>query len=144
MKITNLALAALFGAALLGGCTPEARDKYDSAGDSATNAVKKTGDAVATDAEKTGDAVKAGVNEAGQEVKEAVAAPDTTFKVRTALEQGNLDIKDLNVDTNAEAKTVTLKGMAPNADSKKRAEDIANGIAKGMGMTVDNQLTTGS
>ncbi|RYG44403.1 BON domain-containing protein [bacterium] len=143
MKLTNFALAALFGAALLGGCTQEAREKYDSAGDSASNAVKKTGDAVSTDVQKTGDAVEAGAKEVAQEAKDVVKAPDTTFKVRTALEQGNLEIKDLNVDSNADTKTVTLKGMAPNADSKKRAGDIAKPIADGQGMKVDNQITVG-
>ncbi|CAN5609929.1 hypothetical protein BH11ARM2_BH11ARM2_19730 [soil metagenome] len=144
MKLTNIALAGLLGAALLGGCTPEARDKYDAAGDSASNAVEKTGAAMATDADKSADAVKAAGAEAVQTTKDAVKAPDTTFKVRTALEQGNLEIKDLNVDTMMDTKTVVLKGMAPNADAKKRAGEIAEPIAEGQGMKVDNQITTGS
>ena len=41
------AFATILGAGVLSGCTPEARDKYDAAGDSAGKAAQQTGDAIA-------------------------------------------------------------------------------------------------
>ncbi|RYG34670.1 BON domain-containing protein [bacterium] len=146
MKLTNFALAGLFGAALLGGCTPEARDKYDSAGDSVSNAAKKTGDAVSTDAKKTGEAIEntaegavEATKDAAKNAADAVDNSGITLKVKNAiLTAENLEAKDLNVDTIG--KKVVLRGSVTTAENKKRAEDIAKTQVGGE-FTVENQLT---
>ncbi|AIE87512.1 BON domain-containing protein [Fimbriimonas ginsengisoli] len=140
------ALAAVMGLGVLSGCTPEAREKYDSAGESAADATKKTGDAVATDAAKTGQAVEKSAEAAGQAVKnaadntaKAVDNSATTGSVKSALLTAKgLKTNNLNVDTIGNK--IVLRGSVPDEAQKKQAENIALGIA-GKQFTVENQLT---
>jgi len=146
IRLINFALASVLGAALLGGCTPEARDKYDSAGDSAAAAASKTGDAMATDAKKTGEAAAATAENAAEAAKDAAdnAAKATdnaamTGKVKNALiSAADLEAAGINVDT--VDKTIVLKGSVPSEKQKSQAATIAKGIA-GTDYKVDNQLT---
>ncbi len=129
-KILVSALATCMALGILGGCTPEARDKYDKAGDA-------TADAVATDAAKTGEAAA----EAGAKVEDAADSAGTTLKVKNALlTASDLKTSDLNVETMGE--TVTLKGSVPTSEQKMQAETIAKGQV-GSNYKIDNQLTVG-
>lgn len=153
------AFAAILGVGVLSGCTQEARDKYDAAGDSASKAAAQTGDAVATDASKTGEAVKEGAEKTGQAIQNGAEATgkaisnaaentakmadngQTTLAVKNAiLLSKDLHSSNLNVDT--KDKQVILRGSVPTASEKKRAEEIAKGVV-GNGYTVTNQLTIG-
>lgn len=153
------AFAAALSVGILSGCTPEAREKYDAAGDSAGKAAAQTGDAVATDAAKTGQAVKEGAEKTGEAVKEGAEATgkaitnaaentakvadngQTTLAVKNAiLLSKDLHSSNLNVDT--KDKAVILRGSVPTESEKKRAEEIAKGVV-GNGYTVTNQLTVG-
>lgn len=87
----------------------------------ADNAAEKSAEAAAT----TGDAV-GGAMETGQ-VKSAIMA-DT-----------RVDAGDINVDTDEEKKTVTLRGTVKTEAERVIAGDIA--IAKAVGYTVNNNLT---
>lgn len=139
-------LVAIVGFGVMAGCTPEARDKYDAAGDSAAEATKKTGDAMATDAAKTGEAVQKEADAAGTAVKNAAENTakvadnaDTTMQVKNAiLIAKDLHSSNLNVDT--KDKKVILRGSVPTADEKARAEQIAKGVVT-KDYTVVNQLT---
>ncbi|RYG24896.1 BON domain-containing protein [bacterium] len=141
MKATLLSFGAI-AVLLLGGCTQEAREKYDAAGDSAANAAAKTGDAVATDAKETGEAIeKTGeaAVEATKDVAENVADSTMTPKVKTQiLNTADLEAKNINVET--KDNVITLKGSVPTAEQKKKAEDAAK-LAAGKEFKVDNQLT---
>lgn len=145
-KIVLGALASVFALGLLGGCTPEARDQYDSAGESAQKTMDKTGDAIATDADKTGDAIAQGAENAAEAAADATADAakaaenaGMTLKIKNAiLTAEKLEAEDLNVETVKD--TVVLKGSVPTAENKKRAEDIAR-TQVGTEWKVDNQLT---
>lgn len=156
---TKILISALAAAALLGGCTQQARDQYDAAGSDVSKAAEHTGAAVSTDAKNTGQAVAAGAEnaaatakaagekaaadakEAGAKAAQATDNAAMTGKVKTAITSASdLNVADLNVDTTG--KTITLKGSVPTADQKKRADQIAKGIA-GKDYTVDDQLTVG-
>ena len=141
------ALAAILAVGLT-GCTQEAREKYDSAGESMGSAAKKTGDAAATDAAKTGQAIEQGAENAAEaaknatkEVGEEADDAQTTLAVKNAiLTADNLDASNLNVDT--EEHIVHLKGSVKSASEKARAESLAKGIV-GSKYTVKNELTIG-
>ncbi len=141
MKATLLSIGAI-AALLLGGCSQEAKQDLNAAGDAAGTAVSKTGEAAATDAQKAGEAVEktaeAGV-EAVKDTAENVADSTMTPKVKQAiLAASGLEAKDINVET--ANNTVTLKGSVPTEDQKKQAGTIAEGVA-GKEFKVDNQLT---
>ena len=122
----------------LSGCSPEARDKYDQAGDTMSKATSQTGDAIKTDAQNTGEAIKDGAQEAGQ----AIDNSGMTGQIRAAISAAHdLKIKDLNVDT--VDKKVILKGTVANQEAKDQAQKIAEGQV-GKDYTVDNQLQIGS
>lgn len=151
------ALAALLGVGILSGCSQEAREKYDAAGEKASEATKQTGDAMATDAAKTGEAVKEGAEKTGQAVAntaeagaqavkntaentaKAVDNGQTTLAVKNALLTAK-DLKTANLNVDTKDKQVILRGSVPTEDQKKRAEEIAKGLV-GAGFTVTNQLT---
>lgn len=145
----NLMFALATGVLFLAGCSQEAQQKMDAAGDNAAKAADQTGDAVATDANKAGQAIERGAENAGEAVKgaaeDAAQATDNagmTLKIKNAiLSAENLDATDLNVDT--KDKTVILKGWVPNAENKKRAESIAKNTV-GNEYTVRNELQIGN
>jgi hypothetical protein len=67
------------------------------------------------------------------------SAATETADVKLALSMDKtVDASDINVDTDAATKTVTLKGSVPSAEQRKQAEAIAQREAEGF--KVDNQL----
>lgn len=152
-------LAALVaGVALtLAGC-----DKSDNrtAGEKLDSAVAKTEQAAETAAAKTGEAVKdakakvdasgttsevkdgmANVKEAAKDAGAAVSATVDDAAITASVSAGlakdpDLSAIKINVDTKGGA--VSLKGPAPTAAAKARAEEIAKGV---QGVTsVSNEL----
>ncbi|MET3183131.1 UNVERIFIED_ORG: osmotically-inducible protein OsmY [Variovorax guangxiensis] len=145
-------LAVLVAGAAL---TLAACDKSDNrtAGEKLDSAVAKTEQAADTAAAKTGEAVKdakakiesssttAEVKEAAKDAGAAVSATVNDAAITASVSAGlakdpDLSALKINVDTKAGA--VSLKGPAPTAAAKARAEEIAKGV---QGVTsVDNQL----
>lgn len=135
MKALTLAgLIAALMAVGISGCTPQAREQYSEAGQSAQMATEKTGEAIATDAKAGAEVAK----DAAEESKEAIDNSAVTGQVRVALSSAHdLKIDDLNVDT--VDNTVKLMGTVNSDEAKKRAGMLAEGIV-GKDMKVDNQL----
>ena len=152
-------LAVLVAGAAL---TLAACDKSDNrtAGEKLDSAVAKTEQAADTAAAKTGEAVKeakakvdasgttsevkegmANVKEAAKDAGAAVSATVDDAAITASVSAGlakdpDLSAIKINVDTKAGA--VSLKGPAPTAAAKARAEDIAKGV---QGVTsVSNEL----
>ena len=152
-------LAVLVAGAAL---TLAACDKSDNrtAGEKLDSAVAKTEQAAETAAAKTGEAVKdakakvdasgttsevndgmANVKEAAKEAGAAVSATVDDAAITASVSAGlakdpDLSAIKINVDTKGGA--VSLKGPAPSAAAKARAEEIAKGVP---GVTsVSNQL----
>lgn len=127
-KLTLMAIAAAIGIGIF-GCSPAARDQYNDAGQDVGNATTKTGEAMATDAGN------------------AKAAADNTLmtsKVTSALQSASgLVTKDINVDTDSKAKTITLNGSVPTDTNKNQAETVAKGIAGSELTVVNNLMITG-
>jgi osmotically-inducible protein OsmY len=117
------ALAALAVLALVTyGCenTGRAREQAGAAKDAAGRAAEKT-EGAAREAGKTLDAAKQTLD-----IKAALMADKT------------IDASHIDVDTNGEARTVTLKGSVPTAAQKEAAGRIAH--EKAQGYTVRNEL----
>ena len=75
-----------------------------------------------------------------ENVAEKTTAAAQTVDVKSALiADGRVDASNINVDTNADTRTVVLKGTVPSAEQKATAENIARDKAKGW--TITNQLT---
>lgn len=135
MKGSIFALVAALGAAaLIAGCTPQAREQYGQAGQNASQAAKDAGQGVATDARAAGQAAA----DAADETKDAAANSMMTGQVRVALTNAhNLHVTDLNVDTLD--KKIILKGVAATQEDKEQAEQLAQATAGG-DYTIENQL----
>jgi hyperosmotically inducible periplasmic protein len=152
-------LAVLVAGAML---TLAACDKSDNrtAGEKLDSAVAKTEQAAETAAAKTGEAMKdakakvdasgttsevkdgmANVKEAAKDAGAAVSATVDDAAITASVSAGlakdpDLSAIKINVDTKGGA--VSLKGPAPTAAAKARAEDIAKGV---QGVTsVSNEL----
>jgi osmotically-inducible protein OsmY len=126
MKTTLMttALVAIFAAALMGGCSQEAKEDYSQAGDNLGQAAEKIGEGAKKDASQA-----------------AATAEDTTMtgKVKGALMSADgVDSKGIDVDTRD--KVVHLKGTVPTEDQKAKAEQIATNQV-GTDFTVSNELT---
>jgi osmotically-inducible protein OsmY len=133
-RLNAFLLSALAATFIAAGCTQEARQEYDKAGDQAGQAAQSTGDAIQKDAEVAGEAVE----DAAEKSAIAAAAGEMTVKVKSALlAADDLEVRDLNVDTIE--KTVYLKGEVASAEAKSRAETLAKGIA-GNDYKVVNEL----
>ncbi|MET3440717.1 osmotically-inducible protein OsmY [Variovorax paradoxus] len=155
---TWLAMLLVAGAAL----TLSACDNSDNrtAGEKLDSAISKTEKAADTAAAKTGEALKdakAKIDAASTsaEVKDGVANMKETAKnagaavtstvddaAITASVSANLakdpDLSAIKIDVDTKAGAVSLKGPAPTAAAKARAEEIAKGV---QGVTsVNNQL----
>ncbi len=77
-------------------------------------------------AERAGDRVVAGTKDATRSVGATLDAAAQTMQIKTALiDADDLNANDIDVDTNADAKTVTLKGHVPTAAHKAAAGRIA-------------------
>ena len=107
----------------------------DAANKSADKA-KEVGDKVAEGAKDMGDKIKEGAKEVGSEV----GASKQTVDVKAALmADQSIDASHIDVDTDAGARTVSLKGTVPTAAQKVAAEKVARDKAEGY--KVRNLLT---
>ena len=81
-----------------------------------------------------------GVKQDTEKVAEKTSAASNTVDVKSALiADGRVDASNINVDTNAQTKTVVLKGTVPTAEQKSTAEAIAHDKAESY--KIVNQLT---
>jgi hyperosmotically inducible periplasmic protein len=81
-----------------------------------------------------------GVKQDTEKVAEKTSAATQTVDVKSALiADGRVDASGVNVDTNAETRTVVLKGTVPSAEQRATAEAIARDKAEGY--KIVNQLT---
>jgi osmotically-inducible protein OsmY len=99
-------------------------------------AAKEVGGKVAEGAKEVGEKVKAGAKEVATEVGAAKQTVDVKAHLVAAR---NIDTSHIEVDTDAEAKTVTLRGTVPTAGQKAAAEKVAR--EKAEGYRVRNLLT---
>jgi hyperosmotically inducible periplasmic protein len=121
----TLAVATL--ALVTYGCenTGKAKEETREAAQATENAAERAGDKAATAAGEAGDAVH---------------GAKQTFDVKAALTADtSIDASHIDVDTNGDTKTVTLKGTVPTAAQKAAAERVARDKAEGY--TIVNQLT---
>ena len=80
------------------------------------------GDNIAATTDRAADATASGAQNAGTSMGAAMETAD----VKTALlADSRISADDINVDTNNDMKTVTLKGSVPSAEQMRIAEDIA-------------------
>ncbi len=99
-------------------------------------AAKEVGGKVAEGAKEVGEKVKAGAKEVASE---AAAAKQTADVKAHLLAARNIDSSHIEVDTDAEAKTVTLRGTVPTGGQKGAAEKVARENVEGY--RVRNLLT---
>ena len=97
---------------------------------------REAGAAIGNAADRAGDAVAGAAKEAGA----TTHAAKQTLDVKTALiADSSIDASKIDVDTDENTKTVTLKGTVATAAQKATAERIAKD--KAAGYTVRNTLT---
>ena len=149
-RITSLGLpAALLSASLFAACQNTARGVEQDTEKNTAAAREEARDAnaeVKQEAREAGQAMERAGDRAAQETKDAthsvgatLDAAAQTMQIKTALiDADNLDANDINVDTDAATKTVTLKGHVPTAAQKTAAERIAK--EKAPDYTVSNLL----
>ena len=105
--------------------TGKAKEETREAAQATEDAAKRAGDKAATAAGEAGDAVH---------------GAKQTFDVKAALTADtSIDASHIDVDTNGDTRTVTLKGTVPTAAQKAAAERVARDKAEGY--TIVNQLT---
>ena len=147
-RISMLGLpAALLSASLFAACqntargveqdternTAEAKQEAREANAEARQEAREANAEVKQEAREAGAAAERAGDRVGQESKDATRsvgatldAAAQTMQIKTALiDADNLDANDIDVDTNGETKTVTLKGHVPTAAQKAAAERIA-------------------
>jgi hypothetical protein len=161
MMRNKTAWAAIFAVSLMSfGCTPEARQDLDQAGDKIGSATEKSAEGTAEAVGKAGEKVAEGTKEAARMTGEAVggaaksveagaeqigAAATVTPKVKAALVADKaVDASTLNVTSDEKNKQVIIEGTQPSADKKSQVTAIANKALKEMGsdFTVNNKVTT--
>lgn len=143
-KRTPMWMAALMlagGALALTGCN---KGSNETAGEKLDSAVAKTEQAGAdakakADASTAGakDAMKDAMKDAGATVAASVDDASITAAVSAGLAK-DPDLSAIKIDVDTKGGTVMLKGPAPSAAAKSRAEEIAKNV-KGVS-SVDNQL----
>jgi len=138
-RITSLGLpAALLSVSLFAACQNTARGvEQDTEQNTAASReeARDAGQAM----EGAGDRVAQETKDATHSVGATLDAAAQTMQIKTALiDADNLDANDINVDTDAATKTVTLKGHVPTAAQKEAAERIAK--EKAPDYTVSNLL----
>jgi osmotically-inducible protein OsmY len=97
---------------------------------------KEVGGKVAEGTKSVGEKIKEGAKEVGSEVGAKRQAVDV--KAGLMLDK-SIDASHIDVDTDADNQTVTLKGTVPTAAQKAAAERVAR--EKAEGYKVRNQLT---
>jgi len=151
-------IAAAFSVALFAaGCTPEARKDVGEAGQNVGQAAEKSAEGTAQAVDKAGQKMEAGAEKAGQkmeagahkaaeatkegaaQVGEAVGGAakqvgkpmQMTPAVKGALVANKqIDASTLNVDTDANTKTVTIKGTQPTPEKKTLVTQVAEKAVK--------------
>ena len=127
MARSNAIVGAIAVALVSAACSDRAEDR-------ASEAARDTGRAASDTAKAGGDAVA----NAGRAADAAVE----TMDVKAALmADSRVEAGDINVDTDHQTKTVTLRGKVPSDAQKQIAEQIA--VEKAVGYRVTNQLTVG-
>ena len=97
---------------------------------------ENAGDKMSEATERAAEATESGAQNAGSSMGAAMETAD----VKTALmADTRISAGDINVDTNNDARTVTLKGTVPTADQRRIAEEIAK--AKAPEYKIVNDLT---
>lgn len=123
-------------------CSDRTERKTDAAADDAKRAADKAGDAAAEaakDAKSAAQDAAAATRDAVKEGGRAADAAVQTIDVKVALAaDSRVDASDINVDTDHDTKTVTLRGSVPTAAQKTAAGEIAG--AKAIGYRVVNAL----
>ena len=139
--------AALLSASLFAACQNTARGVEQDAERNAAEAQQEAREAnaearqeareanaeIRQEAREAGNAAERAGDRLGQETKEATRsvgatldAAAQTMQIKTALiDADNLDANNIDVDTNASTKTVTLNGHVPTATQKAAAARIA-------------------
>ena len=121
----------------------KAKEGSEKVADETKDAAGKMSDEAAQAGEKIGDAAKdAGhaIKEGAKDVASEIDAKKQTVDVKTALmADKSVDASHIDVDTDADTKTVTLKGSVPSQAQKVKAEQIARDKAEGF--RVVNHLT---
>jgi osmotically-inducible protein OsmY len=116
--------------------TQEAKGESQDTAHKIGEKAKEIGGKVAEGTKSVGEKIKEGAKEVGSEV----GAKKQTVDVKGALLlDKSIDASHIDVDTDADAKTVTLKGTVPTAAQKAAAEKVARDKAEGY--RVRNQLT---
>lgn len=133
--------------------TKEGVDNVDAGADKMGNAMANTGNALAKGADtavdktgnalaNTGNALAKGADKMGDAVTGAGAAAVLTPKIKTAIgAAAALKGSRIDVDTNGNTKTITLKGTITSAAQKNLASNIAKQNAQGY--KIVNNLTMG-
>jgi osmotically-inducible protein OsmY len=107
----------------------EAREANADAKQEARDAnanLRQEGREAANSAERAGDRVGQEAKDATRSVGATLDAAAQTMQIKTALiDADNIDANNIDVDTNASTKTVTLNGHVPTASQKAAAERIA-------------------
>ncbi len=118
--------------------TADERAEIKQEGREAGAAIQEAGRDLGNAAERAGDAVAGAAKDAGA----AAHAGKQTLDVKAALlADSTIDASKIDVDTDENTKTVTLKGSVATAAQKATAERIAR--AKAEGYKVRNNLTVG-
>jgi osmotically-inducible protein OsmY len=116
--------------------TQEAKGESQDTAHKIGEKAKEVGGKVTEGTKSVGEKVKEGAKEVGSEV----GAKKQTVDVKAALMlDKSIDASHIDVDTDADTKTVTLKGTVPIAAQKAAAEKVAR--EKAEGYRVRNQLT---
>jgi hyperosmotically inducible periplasmic protein len=116
--------------------TQEAKAESQETAHKVGEKAKEVGNKVAEGAQSVGEEIKEGAKEVGSEV----GAKKQTVDVKGALMlDKSIDASHIDVGTDADTKTVTLKGTVPSAAQKAAAEKVARDKAEGY--RVRNQLT---
>jgi hyperosmotically inducible periplasmic protein len=132
-----VAVAAL--AALPFGCRNTAEGVKKDARENTEEAKEESREA-AKEAKEAGRELGAEARQAGREAGAEVQAAKQTMDVKLALmTDSSIDASKINVDTDDETKTVTLKGTVPSAAQKAAAERVAKANAEGY--KIRNMLT---
>ena len=113
-------------------------DAREEARDANANARQEARDA-GQSMENAGDRAAQETRDATRSVGATLDAAAQTLQIKTALiDADNLDAANIDVDTDAKTKTITLKGHVPTAAQKAQAERIAK--EKAPEYTVRNML----
>ena len=149
---TSLVIAAMFAT----GCehtregveqdAANAAAKSEQAAEKTAEAAREAGHDVAQAADKAGDATREAADKAGDATREAAAsaanvgdAAQQTAQIKTALlTDASIDASQIDVDTEASTRTVTLKGLVRSTAEKATAARIA--AEKAPGYRVTNNL----